>query len=155
MENPTCPSAPMKWILIATWLAVFGLSTALAQSPVTLTVTTQAPGPAIPSDFLGLSFETGNLAYNGAGVSGYMFDSTNTQLVTLFTNLGVRNLRIGGISVDRNNGVILQYTPTNQAIDALFRFARAANMNVVFSLRLENGNPAQDAAIANYTWTNY
>ncbi|HEX3626056.1 MAG TPA: glycosyl hydrolase family 79 C-terminal domain-containing protein, partial [Verrucomicrobiae bacterium] len=145
----------MKWIFTAICLALFECVGALAQSPVTVTVGTQLPGAAIPSDFLGLSFETGNLAYNGAGVSGYMFDSTNAQLVTLFTNLGIRNLRIGGISVDRNNGVILQYTPTNQDIDALFRFAQAVNVSVVFSLRLENGDPAQDAAIAAYTWNNY
>ncbi len=144
-----------KTVPILAFVICFLAGAALAQSPVTLTVATQSPGGAIPSDFLGLSFETGNLAFNGAGVSGYMFDSTNTQLVTLFTNLGIRNLRIGGTSVDRNNGVILQYTPTNQDIDALFRFARAADVDVIFSLRLENGNPAQDAAIANYTWTNY
>ena len=124
-------------------------------SPVTLSVNTQSPGAAIPSDFLGLSFETGNLQSNGVGVAGYMFDSANTQLVTLFTNRGIKNLRVGGTSVDRVNGIIPQYTPTNQDIDALFRFANAAGVKVVFSLRLENGNPAQDAAIAGYTGTNY
>lgn len=127
----------------------------LAQSPVTLTVDTQSPGLTIPSDFLGLSFETGNLQSNGVGVAGYMFDSANTQLVTIFTNLGIKNLRIGGISVDRTNGTIPQYTPTNQDIDALFRFANAAGVDVIFSLRLENGDPLLDAAIAGYTWTNY
>lgn len=127
----------------------------LAQSPVTLTVDTQSPGRTIPSDFLGLSFETGNLQSNGVGVAGYMFDSANTQLVTIFTNLGIKNLRIGGISVDRANGTIPQYTPTNQDIDALFRFADATGVDVIFSLRLENGDPLLDASIAGYTWTNY
>ncbi len=145
----------MRMILNLACAACLLAGAASAQSPVTLSVNTQSPGPAIPSDFLGLSFETGNLKYNGAGVSGYMFDSTNAELVTLFANLGIRNLRIGGTSTDTNNGVILQYTPTNQDIDALFRFAVAAGVKVVVSLRLENGIPSQDAAIADYTWTNY
>ncbi|MGO8681064.1 MAG: LamG-like jellyroll fold domain-containing protein [Limisphaerales bacterium] len=98
-----------------------------------------------------------DLEYNGGGVSGYMFDSTNTELVTLFTNLGIKSLRIGGTSVDKNTGIanFPQYTPTNQDIDALFRFANAAGVKVVLSLRLENGNPSLDASIAGYTWSNY
>lgn len=123
--------------------------------PVAVNVNTESPGAAIPPDFLGWSFETGNLLTNAAGVSGYMFDSTNTQLITLFTNVGVKNLRIGGTSVDRDNGNILHYVPTNADIDALFRFAAAANVEVVFSVQLENGNAASDAAIAGYTWSNY
>ena len=127
----------------------------LAQSPVTVSINTSFPGPAIPTNFLGLSFETGNLKYNGVGVSGYMFDSSNAELVTLFTNLGIKSLRIGGISVDYTNGFIPPYIPTNQDIDALFRFAAAADVSVIFSLHLANGNPSQDAGIAGYTWTNY
>jgi hypothetical protein len=145
----------MKLISRLVGLLLLSMGAVWAQSPVTVAVSTQSPGVAIPSDFLGLSIETGNLRTNAAGVNGYMFDSTNTQLVALFTNLGIQNLRIGGTSVDTNNGVILQYTPTNQDIDALFRFAKAAGVKVIFSLRLENGNPAVDAAIAGYTWSNY
>ncbi len=139
-------------LLCACWLLT---SAVLAQSPVGIAVNTQSPGTVIPPDFLGLSFETGNLRYNGAGVSGYMFDSTNTQLVTLFTNLGIKNLRIGGTSTDTNNGVISLYVPAPPDIDALFRFVGATGVKTVFSLRLENGDPNQDAAIASYTWTNY
>ncbi len=122
---------------------------------MTIAVNTQLPGAAIPTNFLGLSFEEDNLQPNGVGVNGYMFDSSNAQMVTLFTNLGIKSLRIGGISVDTNNIDIPQYMPTNQDIDALFRFAAATGLNVVLSLRLENGNPQQDAALAGYTWTNY
>ena len=123
--------------------------------PLSIAVDTQNPGAMIPSDFLGLSFETGNLKSNGVGVVGYMFDSSNTELLTLFANLGIKNIRIGGISVDTNNEVIPLYVPTNQDVDALFRFAAAANVDVEYSLRLENGNAAQDAALAAYTWSNY
>jgi hypothetical protein len=123
--------------------------------PMSLAVNTQSPGAIIPSDFLGLSFETANLKSNGVGVVGYMFDSSNTQLLTLFQNMGIRNLRMGGITVDTNNEVIPLYVPTNQDVDALFRFVAAANVDVEYSLRLENANTNQDVALALYTWTNY
>lgn len=124
-------------------------------SGVSLAVNTLSPGPTIPTNFLGLSFEEGNLKSNGVGVVGYMFDSTNTELVTLFTNMGIKHLRISGISVDTNNEVIPFYFPTNQDVDALVRFAKATGVRVIFSLQLLNGNPSADATLAAYTWSNY
>jgi hypothetical protein len=126
-----------------------------ATSGVSLAVNTLSPGSTIPQDFLGLSFEEANLQSNGVDVAGYMFDSSDTELITLFTNLGIKNLRIGGTSVDTNNEVIPFYFPTNQDIDALFRFAPAAGVEVSLSFRLENGNSQLDAALAGYTWSNY
>lgn len=124
-------------------------------SGISLSIDPQSPGPAIPADFLGLSFEEANLRSNGVGVVGYMFDSSNAELITLFTNIGIKNLRIGGITVDTNNEVIPFYLPTNQDIDALFRFAPAAGVSVEFSLQLLHGNPNTDAALAGYAWSNY
>ena len=125
-------------------------------SGVSLAVNTLLPGPVIPTNFLGLSFETANLQYNGVGVNGYMFDSSNTELITLFANVGVKHVRIGGTSTDTNNGPVIPfYFPTNQDIDALFRFVRAAGVQAIVSLQLENANPSADAAIGAYTWTNY
>jgi hypothetical protein len=126
-----------------------------ATSGVSLAVNTLSPGPAIPQDFLGLSFEEANLQSNGVGVAGYMFDSSDTEMITLFTNLGIKNLRIGGTSVDTNNEVIPLYVPTNQDVDALFRFAPAAGVEVSLSFRLENGNSQLDAALAGYAWSKY
>jgi hypothetical protein len=126
-----------------------------ATSGVSVAVNTQSPGAVIPTNFLGLSFEEANLKSNGVGVVGYMFDSTNTQLLTLFTNLGIKHLRIGGITVDTNNEVIPYYFPSNQDVDALFRFVRAAGVQVIFSVQLLNGNVSNDVALAAYTWTNY
>ena len=54
----------------------------------------------VPDDFAGLSFERGPLNPGNAGVAGYLFSPANHSLVTLFRNLGLRNLRIGGGSVD-------------------------------------------------------
>lgn len=125
-------------------------------SSVTVAVDAQSPGLTIPTNFLGLSFETANLKYGGVGVNGYMFDSSNTELVTLFTNMGIKHLRIGGTSTDTNNGPVIPfYFPTNQDIDALFRFVKAAGVQAIVSLQMENANPAADGALGAYTWTNY
>lgn len=125
---------------------------ATAQSPVVLTIDSTASGKPVPGDFVGLSFETGSLKYNSAGVNGYLFDSTNRQLLTLFRNLGVKDLRIGGTSVDKGD---TGYIPDRKDIDALFRFAKAAHVQVIYSLRLFNGDPQKDASTARYVWNNY
>jgi hypothetical protein len=123
---------------------------------VTVALNTQSPGLTIPTNFLGWSFETANLKFNGMGVNGYMFDSSNAQLVALFTNIGISHLRIGGTSTDTNNEpVALFYFPTNQDIDALFRFVKATGVQTIVSLQLENANPSADAALGAYTWNNY
>lgn len=137
-------------ITAAFWSAYFLFSAvAMGQSPVKVTIDTRTPGALIPADFSGLSFETASLRYDNAGVNGYFFDSTNTQLLTLFRELGIKNLRIGGASVDSIT------TPSHRDIDALFRFARAAGVKVIYSLRLLNGDPPQDASAAKYIWDNY
>ena len=68
--------------------------------PVTITVDTAHPGPAVPGDFAGLSFERGALTPGNAGVTGYLFSPENTSLITVFRNLGVRHLRVGAGTVD-------------------------------------------------------
>ncbi|HTR80597.1 MAG TPA: hypothetical protein VMM58_03135 [Bacteroidota bacterium] len=134
-------------------LSCFLLSSlTVAQSPVTLTVRTMGMNSVIPEDFSGLSFETLSLRYNNAGVKGYFFDSSNAELLTLFGNLGIKHLRIGGSSVDSNK---YGYVPAQEDIDALFRFAKAANIHVSYSLRLMNGDPVKDASAAEYIWKNY
>ena len=125
------------------------LSTAaLAQLPVNLTIETNPPESSISPGFIGFSFETGSLRYGRDRKDGYFFDSSNTQLITLFRNLGVRSLRIGGNSVE-------EYTPSTKDIDALFRFAKAAGVKVIYSLPLAKGGPDQDASIAKYLWEHY
>jgi Secretion system C-terminal sorting domain/Glycosyl hydrolase family 79 C-terminal beta domain len=121
----------------------------LGQSSVTITVDIQHPGSIIPDDFSGVSFGTISLK---KGSMGYFFDSTNTQALTLFQILGIKNLRVGGTSVDTNNSA---YVPDDQDIDALFRFARAAGITVIYSLRLLNGDSLLDASTAKYIRENY
>jgi hypothetical protein len=127
---------------------VFSLSAALAQSPVALTAT-NFPGYAISTNFSGLSFGTISLK---PGSKGYFFDSSDAQMVALFQQLGIKSLRIGGTSVDTNNS---NYTPATPDVDALFRFANVAGVKVIYSVRLENGEPTQDATMAGYIQSNY
>jgi hypothetical protein len=119
------------------------------------------PGPPVPADFAGLSFERGPLNPGQAGVAGYLFSAGNTSLVTLFRNLGLRSLRIGGGSVDH-------YPPAGTGsdgwtgIDHLFAFAAAAGAQVIYSFRLLS-TPAKpvaelksiDARAAGYIWRHY
>src|SRR5262245_20531228 len=98
-----------------------------AQAAATVSVDISSPGFLIPDDFIGFSFETRRVNYNSDGVTVYFFDSTNTQALTLFRQLGVRSLRVGGGSVDQPETPI----PTPKDIDALFRFAKAADVKVI------------------------
>lgn len=133
------------------FLILMGLIPAVsAQTPVTVTVT-HSPGYAIPDDFSGLSFESGHQMPNRNGVHGDLFSPTNTQLITLFRNIGIRNLRIGGGTVDGPKAARL----THADIDNLFSFAQATDLKVIFSLQLLNGDPGADIATARYVWQNY
>jgi hypothetical protein len=147
------PSSIVRWI-VPVWTIAASLfaGTVMAQSPVTLTIGRASGENPIPPDFIGLSFETEALKRGDRGGNGYMFDSTNRQLITLFQNLGIKSLRIGGTSVDHNE---LGYIPATTDLDALFRFAGCAQVKVIYSLRLFNGDPLQDTSAAKYVLQNY
>src|SRR5207247_2707484 len=95
--------------------------------PVRVTIDGGHPGPVVPGDFAGLSFERGPLNPGNAGVAGYLFSPANDSLVTLFRNLGLGSLRVGGGSVD-------QLIPAGlgsdgfTGIDNLFAFADVAGV---------------------------
>jgi hypothetical protein len=103
--------------------------------PVTITIDGEHPGPVVPGGFAGLSFERGPLISGNAGVSGNIFNPANNSLVTLFRNLGLGSLRIGGGTVDQ---LIPAGTGSDgfTGIDNLFAFAAAAGVKVIYSLRL-------------------
>src|ERR1039457_3985879 len=84
----------MKLIPSLLYAGCLVTGTALAQSPVTVTIGSGTPGAAIPTDFIGLSFGMKTLLPDGAG--GHFFSATNKPLVTLFQNLGIAQLRMGG-----------------------------------------------------------
>jgi hypothetical protein len=129
--------------------------------PITITIDAGHPGPVVPDDFAGLSFERGPLNPGNAGVAGYLFSAANNSLVALFRNLGLRNLRIGGGSVD-------DFIPAGTGsdgftgIDNLFAFAAVAGVKVIYTLRLlsPRARPIGDlksinARAAGYIWRHY
>jgi preprotein translocase subunit SecG len=134
-------------------------------TPITVNIDTTSRSYAIPSDFVGLSFETASALPNRYGVSGYFFSPANTQVATLLQNIGMKNLRIGGGTGDtggRGGFCVSPINPTRADIDNLFEFARVAGMKVTYSLRLLNPsaclNPqlaSEDAATAQYIWNHF
>jgi hypothetical protein len=131
------------------------------QHLVTITIDSTHPGPVIPGDFAGLSFERGPLGPGNAGVAGNLFTPENNSLVTLSRNLGLGSLRIGGGTVD-------QLIPAGlggdgfTGIDNLFAFAAVAGVKVIYSLRLLSppASPFGDlktihAQAAGHIWSRY
>ena len=68
-------------------------------------------------------------------MSGSLFRPENQSLVTLFRNMGLGNLRIGGGTVDQ---LLPAGTGSDgfSGIDDLFAFAAAAGLKIVYTLRL-------------------
>ena len=122
---------------------------ALAQSPVTVTIDAEAPGAAIPDDFIGLSFEISNVLPDTNG--NYLFSAQNKPLVSLFTTLGVKNLRVGGGTAEMPAYAV----PGPADIDKLFAFAQATGVKVIYTFRLLNGDMTQAAALAKYMEQHY
>jgi hypothetical protein len=130
--------------------------------PITITIDSEHPGPIVPVDFAGLSFERGPLLPGGnAGIAGNLFNPGNSSLVTLFRNLGLGNLKIGG-------GTVEQLIPAGTGsdgytgIDNLFAFAAAAGVKVIYTFRMMSaGKPpvgdlkAVHAQAAGHIWGNH
>jgi len=129
--------------------------------PVTISIDHEHPGPVVPGDFAGLSFERGPLNPGNAGVAGYLFSPANDSLVTLFRNLGLGSLRMGGGSVDQQ---IPAGTGSDgfTGIDNLFAFAAVAGVKVIYTFRLLSPGAAPidelksvNAQVAGYIWRHY
>lgn len=151
-------------LLLAAGILFWSPRAAHSQAPIKLTIDASAEGHAIPNDFSGLGFETKSALENAYGVHGYFFTPENTQLITLFQNIGLKHIRVGGGTVD-GSGTGEQCStpiPDHKSIDNLFEFARLAGVRVIYSLRLLNlgacSDPelaTKDAAIAKYIWGKY
>src|SRR5262252_6333318 len=129
--------------------------------PVTITIDDEHPGPVVPGDFAGLSCERGPLKPGNAGVAGYLFSPGNDSLVTLFRNLGLGSLRVGGGTVDQQ---IPAGTGSDgfSGIDNLFAFAPVADVKIIYTFRLLSPDAAPiddlrsiNARAAGYIWRNY
>ena len=122
----------------------------LTKTDITLTPDFHAAGTPISEDFLGFSFETRKILPDSNHV--YYFRPDNVDLVSLIKSLGIKSLRIGGNTADRATVPI----PTNADIDSLYAFARAADVQVIYNLRLKNTtDPSDDVRIAKHIMAHY
>jgi len=133
-------------------LVAFGLTwtpvTRAANAPVMLELDMEHPGAAIGPEFSGLSYEAASILPSDGP---RYFRAENDALVTLFHALGIKSLRIGGNTSDRN----AKHLPEIADLDSLFGFAKAAGVKVIYCLRLHEGDPALDAATAKYILDHY
>lgn len=69
----------------------------------------------------------------------------------MFKTVAVKSLRIGGNSVDASSIPI----PTENDIHSFFKFAKAAGVKVIYSVRLQNGDPEKAKEAAKIIYENY
>ncbi len=127
------------------WRAV----SAPAQSPVSITLDPRQTGAVIAPDYLGLSFEMQRVLPDASG--RHLFSPSNRRLLATFKILGIKNLRVGGNTADRPSVPV----PTKADVDLLFAFARAAGVKVIYTLRLNEGDPQAAARMADYLLRHY
>lgn len=121
-----------------------------AAGEVFITIHTSATQAAIPVDFMGLSFETSMLLPDAHGHR--YFELPNAPLLGLFRSFGIRSLRIGGNTADDAQ----VRPPMEQDIDVLFAFAAAADLRVIYTLRLKGiTDPTDDVRSATYILKRY
>ena len=151
INHPLTPPFPMRrrsfWpmILMAAAFMAFMVSTrALSTDTITFYVDTTWSDSAPLSPYL----EADRMDDNATSISnynpgGWYWTATNTQLVTIYTNAGIRFFSLGG-------GTSSKGIPTTNAINNFFSFAQAANLQVNWVL----GIPDSDKAPSILSWTN-
>ncbi len=104
---------------------------------------------AIVPDFIGLGIGTVAETQNYAGVSGYLFAPSNSQLIALFQQIGIKNLRMA-------DGPLPVNAPSHTDIDNFFGFMQAVNATALYSDHLiQASDYSQDQADAKYVWETY
>jgi hypothetical protein len=138
--------------LAALFFAAFCLSTSnlSAQSTVTLQADINNPGRVMPADFCGLSYEI-KLVLTNSTTGKHYFRPDNQPLINAFKVLGIKHLRVGGNTAERSTVDI----PNKADIDKLFAFAKAADLKVIYTVRMESNAPVDSAAIAKYVMDTY
>jgi len=150
-ETANCRSQIANGPLVLALLfgAFLAPQAALAQVPVSLIVDPAEARANISSNFPGLSYETALLLPGSNG--RYFFSPENKALVQMFRTLGVKSLRVGGNTAERDTVPI----PGKADLDHLFGFAKAAGVKVIYTLRLKGADPQADADIAKYVMDHY
>ncbi|HEY1661649.1 MAG TPA: hypothetical protein VGI03_04460 [Verrucomicrobiae bacterium] len=116
---------------------------------MSIAINPSGSGKEIAPDYLGLSFEMQRVLPDTNGI--HFFRPGNHRLIATFKILGVKSLRIGGNTADRLTLPI----PGKADVDSLFAFARAADVKVIYTLRLNHGDPSADAEMARYISRHY
>jgi type 1 glutamine amidotransferase len=119
------------------------------ETALTVALDMEHPGATISPAFTGLSFEAAILLPNENGVRYFRPD--NEPLIRLFRQLGIKSLRIGGNTSDRD----ARRLPGDADLDCLFGFAKAADVKVIYCLRLLNGDPNEEARKVKYIMDRY
>lgn len=135
------PTLTTKFRLLAA-SGVLALAALRAAPDVTVTFDLWQPGPSVPEHAVGLSYETSLLRPDAQGVRYFRPD--NRALLQVLHTLGVTHLRIGGNSVDDPKVPV----PEPEDVRSFFEFARKAGVKVLYSVRLQGGDPAPAAAVA-------
>lgn len=133
-----------RWFSAAIWLVAAMALPLHAEFVVHIAVESLAPGPAIASDFTGLSFEMQLVLADTNGF--HFFSPANQRLIATFKTLGIKSLRVGGNTADRPS----VRTPNESDVDSLFAFAQAADVKVIYTLRLLGGDLEAATKAANY-----
>ena len=131
------------------WRVLLGLlvgttSFCHAQSQIVVQLSSPKFGPTIAPDFVGLSFEMLKVLPDTNG--NHFFSPGNKALIATFKTLGIKNLRVGGNTADRP----ALPTPSKVDVDSLFAFAKAADVKVIYTLRLNQGSLPAATEMANY-----
>lgn len=119
-----------------------------AEAKVEIQIDPTIHGITVAPDYTGVSFEAALLLPES---STRYFRPENQPLINLFHTLGIKSLRIGGNTSDRDAHEL----PGRADIDSLFAFARAANVKVIYCLRLHNGDTNVDIQTAKYIMDHY
>lgn len=138
-------------LLLGSMLACSRALAADVAPNVRVTVHADSPGPAIPNDFLGLSYEKNVLA------TGH-FCATNAAIVQLLRNLGGGVLRFGGNYVEYTTWSRTEPKSFSKArsvigpseVDQLYALATQSGWQVIHGLNLGANDPAMAADEAAY-----
>ena len=124
-------------------------SAVYGQTQVTVSPNPDDQGVLIPEDFSGIAYEISGVPASKSGK--YYFSPKNKALLTLVKTLGIKTIRIGGNTADLTTFKF----PDTTDVDSLFLFAKAANIKINYTLRMNHGIIEQDAAIAKYIFDHY
>ena len=130
MRRVCPPLAAVPWIACIC-LAAASARAQVTNANVTLAVNTaQVSGTAIPSDFMGLSFEMGSVIYDDVN-DGWFLSGSNGAMIAIAKTLGVKSVRVGGNSAETGD------IATAADEDAVLDYCHAIGANLIWDLEVD------------------